>query len=60
MTETLARISMRFASELSDLVHAIEAGEDVERRIAVVREYAKTWLAVAELPRDTNVERTTG
>ena len=56
MTKMLARISYRiserFAVELLDVTNAIEAGEDVEHRIKVLREYARTWMVVAERVHD--------
>ena len=52
MTTTFARISAnisaRFAVELLDVTNAIEAGENVEHRLKVLREYARTWMVVAE------------
>ena len=48
MTTALARISTRFAAELLELTNAIERGEDVEHRIRVLHEYARTWMVVAE------------
>ena len=52
MTTTLARISARisesFAMELLEVTKAIEAGENVEHRMKVLREYARTWMVVAE------------
>ena len=52
MTTTLvritARLSERFATELLGVTNAIEAGENVEHRIKVLHEYARTWMVVAE------------
>ena len=48
MNTTLARISARFAQELADVTNAIEAGENVEHRIRVLHEYARTWMLLAE------------
>ncbi|MEO7361306.1 MAG: hypothetical protein ABI120_13320 [Gemmatimonadaceae bacterium] len=48
LTRVSTRISARFAEELLELTNAIEAGENVEHRIKVLREYARTWMVVAE------------
>lgn len=48
MSTALSRISTRFASELLELTNAIERGEDIDHRIKVLHEYARTWMTVAE------------
>ena len=45
---SLAVLSTRFASQLLEMTRALERGESIEFRIKVMREYAKTWLVVAE------------
>jgi hypothetical protein len=45
---TLTRISERFASQLVELTEAIAHGENIDHRLAVLREYARTWMSVAE------------
>lgn len=47
MTSTLSVVSTGFAQELPELTHAIMRGEDVTRRIKVLREYMTTWVAFA-------------
>lgn len=45
---TLANISSGFARELLELTEALARGENVEHRLRVLREWAKTWMDVAE------------
>lgn len=47
INSALARVSTRFAAELRVLSRSIKRRDNIDRQLRVLREYARTWEALA-------------